>query len=323
MKNLNRTYLLAAALTIVAALALASVAQAQTNLQAVKKGISWTRKAGLGQYPGTGFQTDAISALAAARKLGVKAPPSVTRRFANQVQKDAANYAITAGATAKLILASTATGANPRCFGPPGSKLDLHLILKSNYNKKTGQYGKTAFDQGLAMVALKAEHARVPSAAVKFVRARRGQYGWNFALSKPSGDDVESTAILIEGMRAAGVSRKDSALKAAYKWMTFQRNPSNAGGGGYNPDTAGGETQANTTAYAIRAADAMGVNLTKAKRALRALQKKDGRFRSSPSAESDYHGIATSDAIIALAGSHYPVVAFKKPAKVCADLSVH
>jgi hypothetical protein len=308
MKNFNRTYLLTAVAVLLVALSCAAVAQAKTNKQAVSKGVTWIGKARMSQFPGTGFQADTISALAAARKIGVSGTKTRTERFRKLVETDASSYAGSAGASGKLILAAVASGADPRCFGPKNDKSDLYLILKSNYNESTGQYGRTAFDQGLAMVALKAAHQKVPSKAVSFVKKRRGKFGWNFAMSAKAGDDVESTALIIEGMRAAGVSKKSSILRAGYRWITFQRNAD----GAYNPDVPQGETQADTTAYAIRAADALGIDNKKAKRALRALQTNAGAFRSTPTAEGDFKGIATANAVLALAGGHYPVVARSK-----------
>lgn len=316
MKN---SRILTIALAIAALLVCAAVASAaSTDKAAVKKGVHWMRGAGMSQFPGTGFQSDALSALIAAKRNGVKVTNAQRDRFVKAISEDANSYADSAGSAAKVILAAVAGGQNPRCFGPSGEKTDFYDVLYSEYNEGRGQFGKTAFDQALAMLALKAAHAKVPSKAVKFAKSRRGTYGWGFALSKKGGDDVESTALMIEGLRAAGVSKKDSALKSAMKWITFQRNTD----GGYNPTTAKvtGETQADTTSYAIRAGDAMGAYsslMKKAKRALRALQQNNGSFRSQPSANSEFHGISTSNAVLALSGRHYPVVTRKTSAKPC------
>jgi hypothetical protein len=317
MKNFSKTYVLIALASIAALLGGAAVAQAaSTNTGAVKKGVSWIRKSNLSSFPGTGFQADTLSALAAARKIGVKSPSSTTSRFLDQIEDNATDYAGSAGATAKLILAATATGRNPRCFGPKGKQSDLRNILVADYNSSSGQFGRSGFDHALALVAMKAAHEKIPSKAVKFAKQRRGKYGWNFAMSKSAGDDVETSALMIEGLRAAGVSKNDGALKAAYKWITFQRNAD----GGYNPDTEQGETQADTTAYAIRAFDALAIKnkyRKSAETALRALQQKNGAFRSSPSVKGDYLGISTANATLALTGAHYPVVARSKAGQNC------
>ena len=317
MKNFRNTYLLVALASIAALLAGATVAQASTNKGSVKKGVSWMRKAGLSQFPGTGFRSDAVSALAASRKVGVTVPSTTMSRFMDSIREDSNNYIGSAGATGKVILAAVANGKDPRCFGPKNEESDLRNILVAEYNSKSGQFGRTSFDHALALLALKAAHEPIPSKAVTFAKQRRGKYGWNFAMSRTAGDDVESSALMIEGLRAAGVSKNSSSLKAAYKWITYQRNVD----GGYNPDNPNTETQADTTSYAIRAFDALGIQNKynkDAKRALRALQKKNGAFRSSPATESDYHGIATSNAVLALSGQHYPVVARSKAGKGCA-----
>ncbi|MBI2691064.1 MAG: hypothetical protein HYX29_03865 [Solirubrobacterales bacterium] len=316
MKNFSKTHVLVALASLAAFLGGAAIAQAaSTNKGAVKNGVSWIRKSGLSQFPsgGTGFKADTLSALAAAKKIGVSVPSSTRDGILSSVEEDTSSYAITAGATAKLILAAAATGRNPRCFGPKNEESDLYNILKSFYNSSSGQYGKTSFDQALALLALKAAYQKIPSKAIGFAKSRRGQYGWNFAMSKNSGDDVESSALMIEALRSAGVSRKESGLRSAYKWITFQRNID----GGYNPDTPNGETQADATSYVIRAADTIGAGTSKAKRALRALQKKGGSFRSSPSAAGSYPTISTTNAVLALSGQHYPVVARSKAGKSC------
>jgi hypothetical protein len=317
MKNFSKTYVLIALASIAALLGGATVSQAATtNKGAVKKGVSWIRKARLSSFPGTGFQADTLSALAAARKIGVKAPSSTTSRFLDQIEANTTNYAGSAGATAKLILAATATGRNPRCFGPKGKESDLRNIMVADYNTKSGQFGRSGFDHALALIALKAAHEGIPKKAVTFAKQRRGKYGWNFAMSKSAGDDVETSALMIEGLRAAGVSKNDGALKSAYKWITFQRNSF----GGYNPDVEQGETQADTTAYAVRAFDALGIHnkyRKDAESSLRALQQKNGAFRSTPGVKGDYLGISTANATLALTGQHYPVVARSKAGKNC------
>lgn len=292
----------------------AATAQAASNKSTVKKATKWMTTTSLTQFDGTGFRADAVSAFAAAKRIGANYKSNARNRFIDHVEDEAANYAVTSGATGKVILAAVAASKNPRCFGRAGEKVDLYNLLMSYYNSN-GKFGTTAFDQALAMLALKAAKQKIPSAAVKHVKDVRGKNGWNFAMSSARGDDVESTAIVIEALRAAGVKKSDKALKQAYRWMTYQRNSD----GGFNPSTPlTGETQANTTAYAIRAADAMGKDLSKAKRALRALQTRRGSFVSSPNTkENAGYGIATTDAVIALSGAHFPVVVRKKPGASC------
>ncbi|MGH2905949.1 MAG: hypothetical protein ACRDKI_04180 [Solirubrobacterales bacterium] len=326
MNSRSRKSSFVIALAAVLALAISTaVAQASSSSGSTKKGASWiakTTKKSLREFPGQGFRADAVSALAAARKSGAGTKKSADDALVKSISDGATDYATSAGASAKLALAAVASGSNPQCFGG----IDLFAQIDSFYElpgRSKGQYGTTAFDQALAMLALKAMHHKVPSAAVKFVRTHRGANGWNFALSTSKGDDTESTGLLIEAMRAAGVSKSNKSLKAAFKWMFNQQNSQ----GGYNPTdptNSGAPTQANTTAYAIRAGDVMGKNLKKAKAALRALQNKQGWFRNDSSSalapgQTVGKGIATSDSVIALSGLHYPVSVRKSVAKSCAQ----
>lgn len=301
------------ALAVMAICAGAVTGHAASNKSTVKKATTWMNKAKMSSFASTGFRADAVSAFAAARQIGAGGKRSADDRYLKEIENDAANFALTSGATGKLILAAVAGGKNPQCFGPANEKTDLVKQLESFYSS-SGKYGSTAFDQGFAMLALKAAHVRIPSAAVKHAKKSRGKHGWNFSMSTSTGDDIESTALIIEALRAAGVKKSDKALRQAYKWITNQRNAT----GGYNPGAAQGETQANTTAFAVRAADALGKNNTQAKRSLRALQMGNGSFRSTPADKGQYGaGIATSDVVIALSGAHYPVVKRKRAATSC------
>lgn len=296
---------------MVGAATASAIAHNYGNKTAVKKGATWIRKSRMSNFPGTGFQADTVSALVAARRAGASVKSSTVQRFVDEIKKETSNYAQTAGPTGKLILAVVASGNDPKCFGPVGERSNLVAILKADYNDKSGQFGSTVYDHALAILGLKAAHERIPSKAVKFAKQRRGKYGWNFAMSASSGDEVESTGIMIEALRAAGVKKSDGGLKAAYKWITYQRNAD----GGYNPDTENGATQADTTAYAIRAADALGKTggLTKkSKSALRALQQRNGAIRSMEATQGDFMGISTANGVLALSGQHYPVVVRSK-----------
>ncbi|MFY9265813.1 MAG: hypothetical protein WAO61_10370 [Solirubrobacterales bacterium] len=309
----RQTAVLAALSIAVAMLAAVAAASAATNKQTVKKGVKYLDRQRMSAFSYPGFKADAASALRAADKSGVNVKNSVIGEFVESLSSEAASYGVTAGATGKLMLAAVAGGKNPRCFGATADeKVDLYA-LQQRYYKPTGQYGDTSFDQALAMLGLSAGGHNVTKQAIKFVKNRRGKHGWSFSMSSGRGDDVESTALLIEALRAAGVKKSDNALRSAYAWMSKQRNIDY----GYNPDTAAGETNANTTAYAIRAADALGKSNGKSKRALRRLQMKDGHFRLTPGADATAKVLSTSDAILALSGRHYPVSARRKPGASC------
>lgn len=287
---------------LLAALALAAPAGASTNASAVKRGVAFIARSKLSAFE-FGFKADAISALVAARKSGATVKSSSITRLADALQDDAAGYATSAGAAGKVMLGAVAAGRNPRNFGSDqGGRIDVYAVINLYYSK--GRYGSTAYDQAFAMLGLAAGHEPVPKAAISFAKQRRGKHGWGFSLSGGAGDDVQSTALMIQALRAAGVKRSDNALQSAYKWIRFQRNIN----GGYNQDGNGGETNANATALVIQAADALGKDANDAKRALRALQLKNGAFRLTPTADAGSKLLATMDPVLALAGRHYPVV---------------
>lgn len=285
---------------------------ATTDKGAVRKGAKYITKRPLSAFS-YGFKADAINALYAARKFGSGTRPSQISRFADAFEDEVAAYATTAGASGKAALAAVTSGRNPRCYGSAsGGRVDLVSIINSFYDGK-GKYGNNAYDQAFAMLGLAAAHERIPPAAVKYLKGRRGKRGWGYSLSTGIGDDVQSTAIVIEALRAAGVKRSDGALQSAYKWITFQRNAE----GGYNHEGNGAETNANATAMVIRAADALGKRNGHAKRALRALQKPNGSFRLTPAVDAPSPVLSTNESVLALAGRHYPVVKRKRPANSC------
>ncbi|MBI4898095.1 MAG: terpene cyclase/mutase family protein [Actinobacteria bacterium] len=299
------------AAALIATLTFAAPAGAITNQHAVKRGVKYINKSRLSAFD-YGFKADALSALAAARKFGVKSKSSSRSRLIVGLENDATGYVSSAGSAGKVALAAVVAGRNPRCFGSDsGGRLDLISSLEGYYDN--GQYGTTSYDQAFAMLALKAAHERVPKEAVKFVKKRRGKHGWGFGMSSGSGDDVQSTALIIQALRAAGVKRSDGALQSAYKWIRFQRNSDL----GYNPDGSGAETNANATALVIQAADALGKNTNDAKRALRALQQKNGAFKLTPTTDASSKLLATMDPVLALSGRHYPVVKRSKAAASC------
>ena len=304
-----------AAISLVALGAVAANAATNANQKAAKKGADYLNSRSMTAFPITGFKADAVSALVAARKGGTGVSKSKTNAQINElmaeIEKDAPNYGVTAGAVGKLLLAAVADGERPRCFGPAGEKVDLVAMLGQYY--EGGRYGSTSFDQALAMLGLAAAHEKVPSSAIKLTKNRRNKHGWNFALTTSTGDDVESTALIIQALRAAGVKKSDSSIKNGFKWMRYQRNQQE----GYNPDTAAGETNSNATALAIQAYDAIDQPASKSKLALRKLLAKDGHFKKTGTVDADSKVLSTSDSVLALSDMHYPVVKRKKADSSC------
>ena len=277
-------------LLALAALALLTPASAfaQTDRQATQRGAAWLETLSIGTV---GQQADAIVALAAAGRSRASLRPRLSR-----MSVAASAYATTAGGAGKVVLAAVAAGGNPRSLGG----VDYITRIENQY--AAGRYGVTAYDQALAMLALRAAGEPTPAAAVTALRGARGKGGWGFALRKASPDDVSATGLTIEAMRAAGVSKADAALKGATAWLTAQINTR----GGFGIDGRGRATEANATALAIRALRAMGrTPATATRRALRNLQETDGGFRFTARIRES-RLLATVDAVLALSGHRLP-----------------
>lgn len=297
------------------AVAGATAAQAITTGQSVKRAADWLAKSSvrskMSEY--SGVQADALDALVAARRAGGNVTGDEIRAYADAVEGNALDYSNTAGATGKLILAAVSSGRNPRCFGAKGEELDLLGLLGTYYDGRSGQYGDTSFDQALAMLGVAASGQAVPSKARAFVLKQKGANGWGFSLSRAPGDDVDSTAMILQAMRAAGEKRTNAKLKAGLSWLRLQRN----GDGGFNPGGSGKQTQANSTALAVMAARAMGSRDARALAQLKLLQLGSGAFGSfkgNPGG-TDNQAVATVDALVAVAGAKRPVKRRASPPK--------
>ncbi len=308
----NRRAIIGCALAVLLALGVTAAAAALNKQQSVHRAAEWLSQTSvrtkMSSY--SGVQADAIDALLAAKRARGGVTRAEIDAYADDVEQNALDYSNTAGATAKLTLAAVSSLRNPRCFGAKGEELDLLGLLGTYYDSRTGQFGTTSFDQALAMIALAAvrpniEQRKWLDKAAAFVRSRRGPNGWGFSLAKAPGDDVDTTAMLIQALRAAGVPRSDKGLKGALAWLRLQRNSS----GGFNPGGSGRVTQANSTALAIQAARAMGSADRRALRALRGLQRGSGAFGSFKSAAGTIQNqaVATVDALIAVSGARRPV----------------
>ena len=263
---------------------LTPVSVAQTNSQASERGASWLQRQSIST---AGQQADAIVALAAAGRAPASLKPRLSR-----LETSASSYAVTAGATGKVVLAVVAAGGDPTSFG------GVNLVARIESQYASGRYGVSSYDQAYAMLALRAAGERLPAAAPQALRATRGNGGWGFTLRTAATDDVSATGLVIEAMRAGGVPAGDPALRAATAWMLAQRNRQ----GGFAIAGKGGPTEANSTAIALRALRAMGRTPPAATtRELRRLQEADGGFRFTARIREN-RMFATVDAVVALSG---------------------
>ncbi len=126
-------------------------------------------------------------------------------------------YATTAGATAKIVIAQRAAGAS----GPLAGR-DFLASLEGQ--ARDGRYGSTAFDQSLAMIALRVAGRRVPATAVTALNTARGDDGWSFSLVPSEPADVDSTSMAVVALRAAGVPKTNPSVTRALAWLSTQRS---------------------------------------------------------------------------------------------------
>jgi hypothetical protein len=300
IKSCISTALIAAAL----ALTLAPGAAHASDRSAARAGAAWLARAVPPDATGNGQAADAIVALNAA---GALTGADAARR-AGSLRAGAANYARTAGATAKVILALTASRiGNPRCAGTT----DLLVTLRRF--GRAGRYGSTIFDQTLGMLAMHALRAGPPRSTVSFLLGARGGGGWNFDLTRSGGrpDDVTSTAMAILAARAGGVSPSNGTLRAGLRWLLRQRTPA----GGFALGRRD-RNEANSTALAIEAQLAMGRSDARASAALRSLQRAGGAFQFTPD-DAGSRLLATNDAVVALAGRRLPVAVVGEAPRAC------
>ena len=198
----------------------------------------------------------------------------------------------------KLLLAAMAAGADPTAF----AGLDLTAIVEANYEAASGSFGPTNWDQALSMLALAAvSDEALSDVTVAALAATVNPDGsWDYL---PDGaGDSNSTALVIQALRAAGECRRAPLVQAG---LTYLKSTQNADGGfGFTPDA---ESDANSTAYVIQALlaadqDPAGAYWSVAGKspidALRDLQLTDGSFEWIAGGGSN--PIATRQAIPAL-----------------------
>jgi hypothetical protein len=252
-----------------------------------------------------GMAADTIVALRAAGRLS----SADAARRASALRAGANGYAQSAGATGKTILALVASGTgNPRC-GAGG----LDLLGRLQRYGRAGRYGQTIFDQTLGMLAVHALHAGPSARAVSVLLGGRGAGGWNFDLTRSGGraDDVTSTAMAILAARAAGTSASNGTLRAGLKWMLAQRTAA----GGFALGRRDRD-EANSTALAIEAEQAMGRTDARAARALSTLQRSGGAFQFTRT-DAGSRVLASVDATVALSGHRLPVAVAPRPPGGC------
>jgi len=282
---------LRAALAILVLLAVgAAGAVAAGDHAAARRGAAWLASHSGGN--GQGADADAAVALRATHRLSA----TVAGRRAATLRGAAGSYDRTPGATAKTILGLTALGAHrPQCAGR--MNLLAHMLAFGH----RGRFSADVFDQSLPMLALRALGTRPSDNQLRVLAGMRGGGGWAYLPGQ--GDDPSSTALAILALRAGHVSAHSPSVRAGLSWLAHHR----ARGGGYAMGRRD-RSEANSTALVLEAMHAVGRSDARARRALRAMQRRDGSFGFTRSSAGSTV-IATNDAVVALSGRHLPVAA--------------
>jgi hypothetical protein len=252
---------------------------------------------------GVGDTADAIVAYAAAEQA---IPAAALEFLAGQAGSFGSSGA---GASAKLILAAVAGGADPRNFGG----VDMVAQLAGFLNLDSGLWGSDIYGHSLAMLAVKAVEAEIPAPAFRaLLAAQLPDGGWSYDGSAATGSDTNTTAIAM--MALSGRPSAGDALTRARAYLRTQQNSD--GGFPYSQTSAyGNATDANSTAVVLQAILALGEDPSgpdwtqaggKPLTALAALQNSSGALRYS-NAMVDDNALATYQAVPALLMKSLPV----------------
>jgi hypothetical protein len=205
----------------------------------------------------------------------------------------------TPGDVERTMLALHAAGA-------PAATLGSHNLLATLLaaRKADGSFSDQVDTSAFAIFALLAAaggagDATVQAAATWIARQQNGDGSFGFAVRGQAGD-IDDTAAAVQALcdarRCAGAN-----VARAVAYIARQQN----GDGGF-PLQPGGDSDAQSTAWAVQAFDATGRSASSGLTFLRALTQPDGSVRYSRSSGQTPVWV-TAQALIALAGKTFPV----------------
>ncbi len=239
-----------------------AVGASRSDQAAASRATAWlTRQAGPSMPAGQ--QADIIT-----NRRITGASPASLKGALRALAPRAVAYATTAGATAKIVIAQRAAGAS----GVLGGR-DFLASLEGQ--ARDGRYGSTAFDQSLAMIALRVAGRRVPATAVTALNTARGDDGWSFSLVPSEPADVDSTSMAVVALRAAGVPKTNPSITRALAWLSTQRS-----GAGWTA-FSGAAPSSDSTALVARAQVAAGASAAVGQAFLRAHQQRSGAIANT------------------------------------------
>ena len=278
---MHRAIAITIATAVAAAVAPTAWAANAGDLQAARRACTWLAT----QQQGTaaGQQADIITD----RRIGGASTASL-RPALTMLAARAASYATTPGAMAKIVIAQRAAGES----GALGGRDYLAQLTRS---QRRGRYGTTAFDQSLAMIALRVAGRPIPPTAVRVLTGARSESGWSFDLSPTDDADVDSTSMAIIALRAARVPASSPIITRALTWLGSHRT-----GTGWTLFD-GAPPSVDSTALVARAQLAAGVPRSTATAFIRGLAEPSGAIANTR-AVPESRLLATIAAVPALAG---------------------
>jgi prenyltransferase beta subunit len=204
----------------------------------------------------TGATVDVILAVAAANQRpdawrATAEGPSLVDYAATTAASFAGQSAAAAG---KLAVGAAAAGQDPRSFGG----VNLVAAINSTFNAGSGAYGANNMDQAWALLGLRAAGEAVPAAAVARLASRaNANGGWGWATGVAS--DVDSSALAIEALLAAGASPSATAVVNGLSYLRNVQLTNSDGGFAASPEqTWGIDSNTNSTAFAVQGVLAAG-----------------------------------------------------------------
>jgi hypothetical protein len=161
-----------------------------------------------------------------------------------------------AGLAAKIIaLVAEPLGLSPTAFNPDGDAVTKNLVSVLNAGAlPNGSYGVGALNATTyAAIAKRLVDGTVPANTVTFIRnAQQASGGWDFSGVPTSTNlDIDTTAVAIEALVAAGVPITDPDLHAGLVFLANQRRTDGAW-------QAFGSDDPNSTSTAVDAITAAG-----------------------------------------------------------------
>jgi ECF-type riboflavin transporter, S component/Squalene-hopene cyclase C-terminal domain/Prenyltransferase and squalene oxidase repeat len=213
-----------------------------------------------------------------------------------------------AGDDERTILALHACGLPASDF--PGTSLLAKLVRERSSD---GSFGHLVNITAFAIFALRvagssADNAIVSDAGRWIAAQQDSDGGFGFA-GRGGGEDVDDTAAALQAVTDASGQRGGAVVAHAVAYLRRAQNPD----GGF-PQQPGGESNAQSTAWAVQGLDAAGVNVSAVKRGhsrsplayLESLMAPNGSvYYSRTSAQSPVW--VTAQALTALAGKPFPV----------------